>query len=222
MALLEQLDEPRLLAFALSMRGYCSLGTGEIERMEQFFERGLALYQQTEHSWGQGYTLTAWGYATGLVGNANLAWQRLQQAEALLRTADAQVDLIINHNMQAMIAYRRGDNMLAAPLFRQHLETLYALRDTWILAYNLTWLATIAVAEGHFQRAARLFGAAEAMREATGAMIQFPPDRELYQQQVARVRAQLDPESFELLWAEGRAMSLFEAVTYAAQPANET
>jgi hypothetical protein len=61
-------------------------------------------------------------------------------------------------------------------------------------------------------RAARLFGAAEELRARIGALGQ-PIERAVYADSVARVRAQLDPETFAAAWAEGRAMSMEQAIT---------
>ena len=75
-------------------------------------------------------------------------------------------------------------------------------------------LAEAACAEGEFERAARLFGAAEALREAIGtpAPLCERPDRD---DNVAAARARLDDATWEATWAEGQAMSLGEAVGYA-------
>ena len=64
-------------------------------------------------------------------------------------------------------------------------------------------------------RAARLFGAAEGMREAMGMVIQVPPNRVLYEEQVAVARANLPAPIFDALWVEGRAMTLEQAIAYA-------
>jgi hypothetical protein len=64
------------------------------------------------------------------------------------------------------------------------------------------------------RRAAWLFGAAEAARERIGAPLP-PGDRPLYDRHLARARADLDETAFDAAWAEGRAMTLDEAVAYA-------
>ncbi len=64
------------------------------------------------------------------------------------------------------------------------------------------------------QRAARLFGAAEALREAIATPLS-PVDRSAQEQAVANVRAHLDVATFAAAWAEGRAMTLEQATSYA-------
>jgi hypothetical protein len=79
------------------------------------------------------------------------------------------------------------------------------------IASCLEGLAEVAMGQGDPGRAARLFGAAEAVRLAIGAplpLIQRVP----YEQAVASVRAQLGQEAFEAAWAEGQTMSLEQAI----------
>jgi DNA-binding NarL/FixJ family response regulator len=142
----------------------------------------------------------------------------LNEAAAALREAGALADLAVNCNMLATIAYRRGEYGQTESLVRESLAHLAVLRDTWIIPYALTTLAGVAAMQQHGRRAARLFGAAAKLREATGATIQFAPDRVLHEQQIAATRGQLDAATFADAWAEGRTMTLDEVVTEVLAP----
>jgi DNA-binding CsgD family transcriptional regulator len=83
----------------------------------------------------------------------------------------------------------------------------------------LEGLAAIAGTRRAADRAARLFGAAEAIREALGAPL-FSPNRPWLDRDVTAVRAQLDPAVFAAAWAEGRAMPFDEAIAYALSEAD--
>ena len=50
----------------------------------------------------------------------------------------------------------------------------------------------MAARQGDPERAARLFGAAEALGEAASVTVAFPPTQALYEQYLANVRVQLD------------------------------
>jgi hypothetical protein len=65
-------------------------------------------------------------------------------------------------------------------------------------------------------RAARLFGAAEGLRARIGAIGQ-PIERAVYADSVASVRTQLNQKTFAAAWAEGRAMTLEQAIAYALE-----
>jgi hypothetical protein len=79
---------------------------------------------------------------------------------------------------------------------------------------DLEGLAAVAVAQAQSQRAARLFGAAEGLREAIGAPVP-PADRAEHDHSVAAVRSALGEAAFAAEWGEGQTMSLDEVVAYA-------
>ncbi len=86
----------------------------------------------------------------------------------------------------------------------------------------LEGLARLAVTDAHGRegggrgahRAVRLLGATAAGREAMGLPVP-PGARVTYERDVAALQAQLDDVTWETGWAEGRAMSLEQAITYA-------
>ncbi|MDQ5853429.1 MAG: hypothetical protein M3380_15420 [Chloroflexota bacterium] len=83
------------------------------------------------------------------------------------------------------------------------------------VAFTLEGFAGLAAARGPHPegaiRAARLFGAAEAFREAIRSPM-APVDRPEYDRDVAAARAQLDEAAFEAAWREGRTMPWEEVV----------
>jgi DNA-binding CsgD family transcriptional regulator len=86
-----------------------------------------------------------------------------------------------------------------------------------IASESLEGLACIAGAYGEAERAARLFGAAEALREAVGAVAyQHTPEEDAWREPyLATTRALLDQAAWEEALAQGRAMRLEQAIDYA-------
>ena len=84
---------------------------------------------------------------------------------------------------------------------------------TYMLGTVLEGLAGIAVAQGHPERAARLFGAAAALRTRMGVPL-LPANERLYQRQVTRTQDALGEDRWAMLWEEGRVMTRDEAVAY--------
>ncbi len=82
------------------------------------------------------------------------------------------------------------------------------------IAFSLEGLAGVAGAQKQSLRAARLFGAAEALREIINFPL-APSNRAYYERIVATPRAQLDAAAFAVAWAEGRVMTLEQAITLA-------
>ena len=109
----------------------------------------------------------------------------------------------------------QGDAEHAQALFAQSLRLGQELGSK--SAFVLEGFAGLAGTQGQADRAARLYGAAEALREATHRPIQ-PFDRSLRERLLTAARAQLDAAAWQAAWAEGRAMPLEQAIAYALEP----
>jgi predicted ATPase/DNA-binding CsgD family transcriptional regulator len=81
-------------------------------------------------------------------------------------------------------------------------------------------LATLATRAESHREAARLFGAAEAMRQRTGE-VRFPNFNADYDASVDNLRAAMGADDFEAAWAEGAALSADEAIAYAQRGRGE-
>jgi DNA-binding CsgD family transcriptional regulator len=75
-------------------------------------------------------------------------------------------------------------------------------------------LARLAVGDGHHQTAARLFGAAAAMRKQIG-VVRFAVYQAGYDTALTAARDALGEQDFDAAWAEGAALSTEETVAYA-------
>jgi hypothetical protein len=115
----------------------------------------------------------------------------------------------------------QGDPGHAAALQRESLADWQTLGDAVGVSHSLDALAQVAAAGGQARRAARLFGAAAALRERTGG-VGWPPWPDGRTQAEAAARAALGDTAFVAAWASGQALTLeeaaAEALTAAAVP----
>ena len=81
-------------------------------------------------------------------------------------------------------------------------------------------LARLAADADSHREAARLFGAAEAMRQRSGE-VRFQIYQAGYEASVATVQNALGNQDFESAWAEGAALSTGEAIAYARRGRGE-
>ena len=104
----------------------------------------------------------------------------------------------------------------ARVLLHENLKLSRQTRDMVCLQYSLLGLAGVAAAEGGPVEAARLWGAAEALRMVTGfALPSIARGHLNYEHEVAAVRSHLGAEEFDRAWSEGKAMGLDEAIGHA-------
>jgi DNA-binding SARP family transcriptional activator len=89
-------------------------------------------------------------------------------------------------------------------------------------AFSLWTLGKVAALRGRPVRAARLWGAAEALREQIGMpLAHFDLALSGYKQDLAAVRSTLSEATFEAAWTEGRAVSPEQAIEYALDAVGE-
>ena len=112
---------------------------------------------------------------------------------------------------------RQGDGARAAAIYKESLALAAEVGSKSTVAVCLEGLAEVALTHGQPARAARLWGAAEALREAIGLSM-TDLARAGYEERIAAVRSQVDETIWEKTWAEGRVMMPEEAVEYALQP----
>ena len=105
----------------------------------------------------------------------------------------------------------RGDDARAVALFAEGLAPFTEVGDRRIIALALDGVAGLAIAWGQPERAARLFGAAAALREASGLPVE-PAFRAAHTRDVAAARAALGEVAFSAGLATGAALPLPVAV----------
>jgi tetratricopeptide (TPR) repeat protein len=113
-------------------------------------------------------------------------------------------------------ARERGDYEWAATCYRRSMALRQEGGETLALAQSLEDFAGLAARQQQWERAARLLGATE------GACIELEwtlpvgiPEE--YKRAVEAARAALGEEAFAAAWAEGRAMTLDQAISYALE-----
>jgi predicted ATPase/DNA-binding XRE family transcriptional regulator len=112
------------------------------------------------------------------------------------------------------VAIEQGDHKGAARLAMEALGSLRESRDARLIAYCLEGLAGAAAGTEREERAARLYGAAQALFKSTG-IIFSSTDAESDERRLAPVRARLGEVRWARAHGEGCAMGLEEAVEYA-------
>jgi transposase len=115
---------------------------------------------------------------------------------------------------QGFLEQQLNNHGQAAILFCTSLTQMRELGDHWGISHCLRGLAGVAAAQNQPEQAARLFGATEALLNATGMRLE-PFEQGEHDQHIAVARAQLDEAAFAAAWAEGRALSLEQAISEA-------
>jgi hypothetical protein len=217
------LMEARALARAEGdhwVEGHSLVTLGFLAPVQGDIPGGIALMQQAHQvfadagdEWGVGMSSTGLCALLVLVGKLDDAERYAQQHLAIARRMGDRHSIAQASDGLAIVALVRQDLDQLAVILKESIALSLEVGQVVLVAYGLKGLAVVAAREQPM-RAARQFGAAEALLEALGG-ISWPPRRTLYDHALETVRAGLDAETFAAAWAEGRAMTLDQAVEYA-------
>lgn len=202
------------IASALSELGNIAMYQNDLARAERLLEESLALSRAAQDDQGIALALRRLGAVFFQKGERARAKALLQESLELYRGLEAVPGLASVLNSLGMVALREGDPRRAGTLLRQSLAHYRDVGDKWHIALCLDRLAQVAAAQGNWERAARLLGAEEALREAIGAPLP-PSEHDGREQTLKNAHEHLGEELFAAAWADGYAMKLEDAITYA-------
>ncbi len=158
-------------SWSLLNLGWALLAQGEDRRAAAHLEESLALAREVGIYRGVPDALTYLGWAAYRRGDYERA--AILQEEALARFRQVGYRWGIAWVLAALgcVVQARGEYEQAATYLRESLQISHMLGARGLLAEALEEMAWLAVAEGQAGRAARVGGAAEALREALGAAL---------------------------------------------------
>jgi DNA-binding CsgD family transcriptional regulator len=188
---------------------------GDLERAKELYEEGLALLREIGSASWRRYFLNDLGVTLMLIGDLERATALFEEAAELSREVGRRVvGLEFPLGNLGWVAFLRGDLERAKALLKESLALCCELDDKRLAFDRLERLACVAGAEGEAERAARLFGAAGALREAIGVPPD-PPMRTLEEPYLLEARSKLEEGAWTKAWEEGQAMSMERAIEYA-------
>lgn len=159
-----------------------------------------------------GMALANLGLVARWQGDLDTARTRHEQSLQVSRAHDYTLGLIRSLSDLGSVARDAGDFTGAVACYRECLALLGDRGDLRVAGDVLEGAGTIAAAWNLPEQAARLLGAAEAMREQSGITLVDPIDRAAYERAVAAVCTALGEASFQTARTIGRGLSLASAI----------
>ena len=217
--LYREAGERRGVAWSLGSLANVAGDRGDHERAKRLYEEGLTLSRQLGGARPLGAYLGSLGYEFLLEGNLGRAAELNEEAAALFRKQGRRGDLQYVLVNLGWVALLQGDHERAEALYKESLVLCRELGDRLTASENLDGLACSAGERGDGGRAARLFGAAEGLREATGYQ-QAPRDRSLREPYLEDVHEQVGEAAWSAAREAGRSLTFEDAIAYALEVSN--
>nr|PZN48829.1 MAG: hypothetical protein DIU68_21055 [Chloroflexota bacterium] len=221
-ALCRELGDRAGLATALGFYGMLFVLREDVEQAGPLLQEALALWRALNNLHGISQITFYLGALAYVEGNLYLADQYWSESlDGMYAVGDMWVAATIAAH-HAMIALDRGEYELAHARLVESLTLLQDLGEQWQIVHTLEVSACLAVFRGqesaephaYLLRAARIFGAAEKLRETLDAPV-LSFQRRSYERGLAALRAQLEEPVLQVAWGEGRKMTLEQAVEQA-------
>ena len=197
----------------LDSLGVLASAKGDQERSISFFSEALALSRGTGNVRRTAVSLGNLGITMLVHGEPEQATVLLEESLALFREIGDGANIAIGLMYSALAALTKGDHGRVKALSEESLDLLQRAEDRQHIADCLEIMAGGAGAQGLARRAARLWGAAEAMREEIGVPLQ-PENRRVLDPYLATARSSLGEIAWQTTLADGRAMMPEQAIVY--------
>ncbi|MCI0554693.1 MAG: tetratricopeptide repeat protein, partial [Anaerolineae bacterium] len=203
------------LGFSLVMMGQLkAMAQQDYEGALAYGEEAIAVSEAGGNRWGSAMTTFGLGFFARTLGDYEQARARFRTClPVFLELGDKHRINMIQSEL-AHIERELSQYEQAIPMYREAILEWQRLGHRAAVANQLECFAFIAKAQEQPERAAKLLGAAEVLREKINIQM-TDIERVEYNRQIAELKANMDDKDCISLWGEGRAMTMEQAIELA-------
>jgi predicted ATPase len=213
LSITRSLEDRYLIAENLNNLASIEIDLGRYAGARSSMEESLEIQRALGNTLIVANMLVNLGEVTGLLGDPVTAQSSLEEALTLhkgLGNVRGMAYALIN---LGDLALGQDDRAAARAHFQESLPITSDLNDLYVIPFVLEGLAATVDPD----RAARMWGAAEALRETTGSPM--PPNlHPTHQSRVDAARDAFGDVAFGVAWAQGRTMTLEQTIKEALEP----
>lgn len=224
LGIMRELKDEDGIANALRDLGGCALRAGDDIQAVRYLEEALSLSQLSGNQNSTAIELTGLAEIALRQGDYERATALEQESLALRRKRGDKWGIAVSLGNLAWALLKRGDLEQTVALLQESVTLRREIGDPGGIAWCLEKLAQVALLRAqsksvrqrreNFQRAARLLGAAAAVRAPSGSVVDLV-DKAEYERQLSLLRQALPEATFAKMWAQGQKMTLGQAIEYA-------
>jgi predicted ATPase len=199
------------VAMLLYGLGQVSLCQGDPKRARSLAEESLALRMEMDDKRGIAYSLGLLYQVVYVEGDLERARALAEEILSLWRVAGAKRDRALSLQRLGDVAFAQGGVAQAREFYAEGLTLLRECDSPYSVAQGLEGMAKVASAQGRSERAARLFGAADALHQAFSRPL--PPYlKSEHDQRLTALRQTLNEPAFTAAYESGRLLTWEQAV----------
>jgi predicted ATPase/class 3 adenylate cyclase len=215
-AILRTTEDAWGLAFALLSHGVGLLRLGEEQNAVHALDEAAVLARRAGDRWGISEAVSWLGDAARSQGEYGQAAAHYRESLNAARGMGCRIQVAFILLNLAWTTLHQGDDQGAAALVREGLDLACEVGCRPVMALGAAAQAGVALAQGRSERAVRLLGAVKPQIDGVDAMLSTADVADLVETE-AGARAAIGEEAFAMAWAEGRAMTLEQAICVALE-----
>jgi len=217
LAIRRELGDMGSIATLLNNMGNLAQAQGDSQRVRTLQEESLAIRRKLGDKAGIAQTLTNLAVLAQEQRDFNRARAMLEESLAIDRELGNKKGIAVSLRNYGELMQLLGEFPKAQILYQQSLDLFHELGDRLGITASIEGFAVLASLQNRAERAARLFGIAEGLRETVGTGQPVSFDGAEYNARVTATRSQLGDEAFSRVRSEGRGMNSESAVTFALE-----
>jgi len=199
---------------------YLGIAAQSDKNMAQLrFEESLAIFEQVGDKWRISVNLDHLANIARTKGDFQRAAVLYTKNLVLLRESGRPQVYVLSN--LGYVSLAQGDSEHASAFFVESLQSALQRNKTNMIPTVLAGLAGVACVEGKVERATRLLATVGKLTEIIKESKLEPFEQTIYDGNIATARAQLDQAAFAKVWAEGRAMTMEQAIEFALEESHE-
>jgi len=210
----DEINDKWGLGMAYQSMARIASSKGDLSEKQKYFGKLMELAQDAPSSLQTGMFFLGMGMEESIHGNYETAKHIFEDGLNIFRRLRNKNFQMVMTSELGHIARHTGDMKEARGIYQETIKGWQDLGNRSSIAHQLECFAFIAVAEEEPERAIKLFGAAEALREKINSPM-TGYERVEYDKEVAQLRSLLNESDFNSLWAEGRALTMEQAIEFA-------
>jgi tetratricopeptide (TPR) repeat protein len=147
----------------------------------------------------------------------DLARQHYRQSLSIYEEIGAPFNAILEKSNLAHLERQLGQYARALDYYRETIAAFHGMGQMGAVAHQLECFGFIALAQDENERALALFAAADQLRGKSSTPM-TPDEQRYFDEQLGKLRQNLDPFRFSSIWSEGGGMTVEQAIQSALDP----
>ena len=187
---------------------------GDENEKEKYYKKLKEMTSTMPMSFQVGIFFLGMGMDENTRGNYETARQFIEYGLIVFTRIRNRIFQTVLRSELGHIARHTGDILQARQIYQETIKGFQDLGNRAAISHQLECFGFLAITEDNPHRAARLFGAAEALREKIGSP-RTDHERIEYDQSIARLHEMLEVNEFKYLRNDGRSLTMEQAIRLA-------